>query len=192
MERLRTISWAAFMIFIGALLYGVRDIGKPVLELGAQTYIYIAFIFVLRFKMALDDHFYFGVTVMKRWQSIIGFFVGVVSWFFYIFAGYSLPVLADSYLLLLLAVAISTLWIVVTSINEGFYREQKIWLATNAAYMGGLGFLLWLESLKNDSLQEGAEVFLSNDMSSIVVTSFLLCAVFIDFGLSKSMEHSGN
>ncbi len=112
----------------------------------SPPFLYIGFIFVLRFKMALDDHFYFGVTLMKRWQSVVGLFIGIVSWFIYIFAGYSLSNISDSYLLLLLAMAISTIWIVITGINSGFYKEQKIWLALNAVYMGGLGFLLWSET----------------------------------------------
>ncbi|MDF2178901.1 hypothetical protein P2G88_11635 [Aliiglaciecola sp. CAU 1673] len=192
MDRLRMLSWGAFMIFLGALFYGVRDLGTPILALGAKLYLYLAFIFFLRFKMALDDHFYFGVTAMKRWQSVSGFFVGVLSWFFYIFAGYSLSSIADSYLLLLLAMAVSTLWIVVTAIKDGFYREQKIWLATNAIYMGGLGFLLWSESAAEDTTGEWLESLLRSDVIAVGVLILLLGTAIIDFRLSKSMEHAGH
>jgi hypothetical protein len=87
MERLRSLSWTAFTIFIGALFIGLRDFEKPISELDFNVYLYVSFILILRFKMALDDNFYFSVTKMERWQSQIGLGVGALSWVLFIFAG---------------------------------------------------------------------------------------------------------
>lgn len=190
MERLQAISWIAFSLFIAALVFGIRDIGVPVLEIELRLYAHITFIFVLRFKMALDDHFYFGVTLMKRWQSVLGFAFGIISWFFYIFAAYSLSDISESYILLLIAIGVSTLWIVTTSINEGFYSEQVIWIATNAIYMIGLGFLLWEENTPSYPQLAWVDATVKSELTPIVAITVLLLTVIIDFVRSKSMEHA--
>lgn len=190
MERLQSISWSAFLIFLGALIFGVREIKIPILDIDFQIYVYIIFIFVLRFKMALDNHFYFGVALIKRWQSALGLALGFISWFFYIFAAYSLPDISDSYILLLIAIGVSTLWIVATAINEGFYPEQVIWIATNAIYMVGLGFLLWEENTPSYPDIGWIDTVVRSEFTPIAAIVVLILTVIIDFVRSKSMEHA--
>jgi hypothetical protein len=93
--------------------------------------------------------------------------------------------------LLLWSLAISTFWILVTAIGDGFYREQKIWLATNTAYLAGLGTLLWLDTLKatNDSLPT-EDSFTIIGLATSIVMSLLLVVIIVDFKTSKSIENA--
>ena len=190
MKKLQTVSWLAFTAFVGALFFGIRETNTPILDLEIRTYLYIIFLLILRFKMALDNNFYFGATIMSRWQSVVGLMFGLVSWVLYIFSAYSLSNIADSYLLLLIAIGVSTLWIVVTAINEGFYREQVIWIATNAIYMVVLGFLLWNEDTSSYPKYEWIDKIVTSTITPIVAIAALLLTVLFDFKHSKSMEHA--
>lgn len=190
MEKLQAVSWLAFTIFVGALFFGIREISTPILDLEIRTYLYIFFLLILRFKIALDDHFYFGVTLMRRWQSIFGLILGLFSWVLYIFSAYSLNGIADSYLLLLIAIGVSTMWIVATAFNSGFYKEQVIWIATNAIYMVILGFLLWNEGASSYPEQGWIDKMVKSDVTPIVALVVLLLTVLIDFKRSRSMEHA--
>lgn len=190
MEKLQTTSWAAFMLFVGAIVFGFRDMQEPFLDIASKYYLYAAFLLVLRFKFALDDHYYFGITLMKRWQARTGLAIGVVSWFCFIFSAYSLKELPESYLLFLTAIGTSTLWIVVVAIREGFYPEQLIWVGTNATYMMGTGFLLWEEQTNWTSSIGFINEIVRNEYTPIVVISLMLIVVMFDFARGKSMDHA--
>lgn len=190
MPKIQTLSWFAFTAFTGALLLGFRQFGTPLLDIELHYFLYAGFLFALRLKMALDDHFYFAVAQLKRTQAKIGFSFGIISWFLLIFSAYSLPSLPDSYLLFLLSMGISTLWIIVVAIKEGFYTEQKYWLAANAAYMMITGLLLWLTQATPEDSSPWLNSVLQFEWTSSILTVVLFVIVLIDYGYSKSLEHA--
>lgn len=190
MPKIQALSWFAFTAFAGAILLGFRQFGIPFLEIELHYFLYAGFLFALRLKMALDDHFYFAVAQLKRTQAKIGFALGVISWFLLIFSAYSLPSLPDSYLLFLLSMGISTLWIIVVAIKEGFYKEQKYWLAANAAYMMVTGLLLWESKATTDYSLPWLNFILQFEWTPSILIVVLLVIVLIDYGYSKSLEHA--
>ncbi|MBO9491983.1 hypothetical protein J7384_16605 [Endozoicomonas sp. G2_1] len=191
MEKLISLSWTAFTIFIGALFFGLRDFDKSISDLDFNVYLYVVFIFLLRFKIALDDNFYFSITEMQRWQSLCGLAIALLTWFLFVFAGYYLSTFSDSIFLLLWSLALSTFWILVIAIGDGFYSEQKVWLATNTCYITGLSTLLWLPSLSEVSETSQHQVALTTiDVATSFVLTVLIVITIIDFKYSKSIQNA--
>lgn len=190
MEKLQSISWLAFTLVVAAIVFGFRGMEKSVFDIGITHYAYAVFLIGLRFKLALDDHFYFGVTKMERWQSISGLVIAMVSWFFFIFSAYAISQLPESYLLFLVAVGVSTLWIIVVSINSGFYREQQIWIATNALYMIGAGFLLWESKTPYYPSSTWVDAIVRFEYTPILTIILMIVIVIVDFRNSKSLDHA--
>jgi hypothetical protein len=71
---------------------------------------------------------------------------GVASWVLIVLSALSIANLDNAYLFLLLAIAVSTLWIVAEAFRVGAYSVQNIWVGKNAIYMAILAFLIWLTS----------------------------------------------
>ena len=92
----------------------------------------------------LDDAVEFGHEV--------GFFVGVSSWILWTLSAWAIPAIQTAYFLAGLAISVSTLWIVVAALRKGgAYREQYIWIATNAAFV----MLLWAAYRRNTLQADG-------------------------------------
>ncbi len=122
-----------------ALAAGLLKIAIPVHERPLTLWLFIAFFGLLRCKIFLDDHKYFGATETRNPHFKVGFLVGVASWFFWVLGGYSVSALNEAYFLVGVAISISTLWIIVVALRRGAYREQYFWIASNAAFV----VLLW-------------------------------------------------
>lgn len=130
---------------LGALLTGLHE-AAPVwwTAESLNLTLFSAFFFLLRLKFYMDDSVYFrSLAEFRSWHFAIGFSVGLLSWALMAVAAASVKDIHNAYLLLLLAVAASTVWIVVDAIRSGAYQEQFVWFATNASYTAGLGFLIW-------------------------------------------------
>jgi hypothetical protein len=191
MPLIQALSWSAFTLFLGAIFLGFRDINESLWDINAQYYTYAAFILTLRFKIALDDHFYFGVSKFDRWPSILGFVFGSISWILFIFSAYTIPKLPDSYLLLLIAIGFSLIWIVVVSLRgEGFYKEQVFWLITNGLYMMGLGILIWESKTEKFPNILFIDTIVKFSYTPIIITCILFLVLIIDFVYSDSFSNA--
>jgi hypothetical protein len=102
--------------------------------------------------MCLDDHKYFGIAKTKSKPFKVGFFVGVSSWILWALSAWAIPEIQSAYFFAGLAITVSTLWIVVAALRKGgAYREQYIWIATNAAFV----MLLWAACRRNTLQTDG-------------------------------------
>ena len=137
-------------------------------------WLFVAFFLLIRLKIFLDDHKYFGTTETKNVHFKIGFVVGVLSWFFWAFGGWSVPELQDAYFLVGVAISVSTVWIVAVALRTGAYREQYIWIGTNALFV----LFLWIAYRRNQP--EG-------DLITWTVFGVGLLLVSFDFVFSKSV-----
>jgi hypothetical protein len=98
--------------------------------------------------------------------------------------------LPDSYLLLLFAVGVSTLWIVVVAIREGFWWEQWYWLATNAVYMMGVAFLIWESQTGSRPDSPWIDAIVQFEWTPEITVSVLCLVVLLDFKCSSSLDHA--
>ena len=192
MPILQTLSWGFFTITVGAIFFALRQVNTNFLDIPLHIILYAAFLFALRFKIALDDHFYFGVTKMRRWQSVFGLMIGLLSWTLIIFSAFSINNFADSLLLLIMAIGLSTLWILVIAIREGFFWEHNIWLATNAIYMVGAAFLLWDIQAQDHPHVAWIEYVVKQESTPIIVLVIMILTLLVDFWRSKSITHAQN
>jgi hypothetical protein len=131
--------------FIAALLAGVTRSQVPLQDRSASFMLFGVFLCLIRLKIFFDDHKYFQTARTKNAHFKIGFVVGVSSWILWGFAALSVSSLQDSYFLAGAAILLSSIWIAVVAIRSGAYREQYIWMATNASYV----LLLWTLHRRN-------------------------------------------
>jgi len=192
MPKIQNLSWFAFTALVGAIVLAFRQFDRPILQVELHYFLYAGFLFTLRLKMALDDHFYFGVSKLQRVQSKIGFVFAIISWFLLIFSAYNLTLLSDSYILFLLAMGVSTFWILVVACREGFYKEQKYWLFTNVVYIMGAGFLLWASTATPDYAFSWINAFIVFKWTQSIMVGLLYIVVFVDYSYSNSFEHAQN
>jgi hypothetical protein len=123
----------------------------------------------------MDDHKYFGSARTKNNSFKIGFLVGALSWMVWGLACWSIPNPQTSYYLAGLAISVSTIWIVVVALKRGSgYREQYVWIATNAVFV----MLLWEVHRRQSP---------SGDWITWVATSALVVLVLVDLSVSKSV-----
>ncbi len=191
MRQLQALSWFAFTAFLGAVILGFRLFERSLFEIDLRYYMFAVFLVMLRFKLALDDHFYFGVTRLRRLQSQLGLMFAGASWFLFIFSAYNLRTLGEAYLLCIFSIGISTVWIVVVAIREGFYREQIIWLITNAVYLMLIALLLWIEKTPRFPAAATVDAVLAFAYTPEIVIGVLIATAVVDIGLSKSFENAG-
>ncbi|MBL4740621.1 MAG: hypothetical protein JKY12_06480 [Sneathiella sp.] len=190
MPKLQALSWFAFTAFVGAVLLGFRNMSLPLGDIDLIYYVYGAFLFALRFKFALDDHFYFGVAALKRWQSVLGFVFSLISWFIFVFSGYALPNLPESYLLLLVTIGISTIWIAIVVFKEGFYKEQIYWIGTNPFYMIGVGFLIWEANTQTFPKLRFVDQIVQFEYTPTIVVVILSIGLIWDYWKSDSLSNA--
>ena len=126
-----------FGLTMAALLSGLAKIPTPVTERPLTLWLFAGFFFLLRLKMFLDDHKYFGNMRTKNVHLELGFLVGAVSWILWGMSAWSIGVLQSAYFFpTWCAIAIiPTIWIIVVALRLGAYREQYIWIVTNVSFV---------------------------------------------------------
>jgi hypothetical protein len=140
MNLYQSLNLALFVGAVVALIGGLAKISTAITERPLTLWLFVAFFALLRLKMFLDDHKYFGNAKTNKVHFKIGFIIGFVSWLLWVYGAWSVPVLPDAYFLVGVAITASTIWIVVTALRIGAYREQYIWIATNALFV----LMLWI------------------------------------------------
>jgi hypothetical protein len=157
-----------------ALLAGLAKIPAPIRQRPLTLWLFVAFFFLLRLKMCLDDHKYYASPETKNVHFKIGFMVGVLSWVLWVLAAWSVSVLLDAYFLVGVAVTISTLWIITVAVRQGAYKEQYFWMGTNALFV----LLLWIVYRRNIS---------DPDWMTWASLGAAIVLVIVDFVVSKSI-----
>jgi hypothetical protein len=152
MNLFQSLNVAFFGLTLAAVFGGLNKLQSPLDKTPVTLWIFVAFLLLLRLKMCLDDHKYFGVAGTKSTSFKVGFFVGVSSWILWTLSAWAIPAIQTAYFLAGLAISVSTLWIVVAALRKGgAYREQYIWIATNAAFV----MLLWAAYRRNTLQADG-------------------------------------
>ena len=175
MNLYQSLNVAFFGLTLAAVFGGLNKLQSPIGEIPVALWIFVAFLLLLRLKMCLDDHKYFGTAKTRTTPFKVGFIVGVASWILWTLSAWAIPVIQTAYFFAGLAITVSTLWIVVTALRKGgAYREQYIWIATNAAFV----LLLWA-AYRRDTLQK--------DEVTWGVLSAAVLLVIADMIFSKSV-----
>ncbi len=174
MNVFQALNNAVFVGTLAALLGGLAKMPAPITDRPLTLWLFVAFLFLIRLKIFLDDHKYFSSTETKNPHFKIGFIVGVVSWFFWAFGAWSVTQLQDAYFLVGIAISISTLWIVAVALRAGAYREQYVWIGTNSLFV----VLLWVVYRRN--MPEG-------DWVTWIILGLTVMVGIADFALSKSV-----
>lgn len=167
-----------FVATMAALLSGLSKVPLAVSEYPATLWLFLAFFFMLRLKMCFDDHQYFDKPYTKNVNFKIGLITGLVSWLFWGMGAWAIKDLTNAYFSVGVAITVSTLWVVAVAIRGrragGVYRQQYIWLATNALYV----LLLWIAARRNQPV---------GDWATWTVLSIALAIVVIDLVFSRSV-----
>jgi hypothetical protein len=176
----QSLNAGIFIATLGALFAGLFKVPTPIHERPISQWLYLAFFILLRFKICLDDHKYFGSTPTRNRHFKVGFFVGFLSWALWILAAYNVYILNESYFVLGWAIGVSTIWIVAVALREGGYEEQYYWMATNAVFV----LLLWTLYRLSPAHPD--------DWVTWSITGFGILLVLIDFVCSSSMPELEN
>jgi hypothetical protein len=92
-----------------------------------STYLFLVFFVFFRFKVFLDDAFFFETKANFRSKRFnIGFTLAIVSWGLMIYAVFCIPTLHTAYLLTLTAIGVSAIWIVAEGSQDRFYRTDYL------------------------------------------------------------------
>lgn len=180
MNIFQSLNVGVFGLTIAALFGGVNRYPGSIGGLPRSLWLFVSFIFLLRLKMCMDDHKYFGFAKTKSPTFKAGFLLGFISWMFWGLAAWALPNPQTSYFLAGMAISVSTLWIVVAMARRGqAYDEQYWWIATNVIFV----MLLW--ELHRRHTPQG-------DWITWVALSALVILVITDLALSKSIPELEN
>jgi len=174
MNMFQSLNVALFGGTFLALLAGLAKIPTSLRQRPLTLWLFVAFFTLLRFKMFLDDHKYFGRTKTKNTHFKIGFIVGFVSWVFWAFGAWSVQTLRDAYFFVGVAILIATFWIIIVAVRKRPYREQYIWLATNTLF----ALILWFVYRRNIS---------EADWITWAALGLAIGVVLIDLVFSKSV-----
>ncbi len=175
MNFYQSFNVAIFCLTLTAVFNGVNKRPGPIEKTPVTIWIFVAFVVLLRLKMCLDDHKYFGVAATTSKQFKVGFLVGAASWIFWILSAWAIPSIQSAYFFAGLAITISSFWIVVTALRAGgAYREQYIWIATNAVFV----ILLWAAYRRNS---------IEKDAVTWGVLGAALLFVIVDMVFSRSI-----
>jgi hypothetical protein len=164
---------------IGTAVAGLYPVTPEFSETFVRICLFSIFFIFLRLKMFLDDHVYFeSKATFDSGHFRIGIVLAILSWVLMAVAAFHITSLHSSAFLLLLALAVSTLWVVADALRTGAYREQYFWIAGNALYMAGLAFLLWWSPTNDRSI----------DWRTVMI--FVLLGVLLtDWILSKPWQN---
>jgi hypothetical protein len=179
MNFFQSLNIGIFGLTLAAVFGGLNKLQNPLDQTPATIWMFVAFVILLRLKMCLDDHKYFGSADRKTLGFKIGFFIGVASWIMWILSAWMISDLRAAYYLAGIAIAVSLIWIVVSALRSGgLYREQYFWLCSNAAYI----ILLWAAYIRDTVQKDG--------VTWGVLTAALALAV-VDILFSKSVHETG-
>ena len=159
---------------IGALVTGLAKIPLPIRDWPLTLALFAVFFLLLRLKMYLDDYKYFSTVDTKSTNFKVGFVVGMISWVFWGLGALSVQDLQEAYFRVGIAITVSTIWIIVDALRKGAYREQYIWLGTNATFV----LLLWALYRRNMPM---------GDWQTWLFLVIALLLVGCDFVFSKSI-----
>ena len=140
MNLKQVINLSFLGINISAVLIGVMRIETSAAQAPLEMWLFISMFVFLRFKFFLDDHEYFSKPNQDHNHFAIGFVLAIASWLLWAISGYHVPDLESAYLLLGIALTISTFWIVVVGLRDGAYKNQYLWFGCNAVYV----IVLWM------------------------------------------------
>jgi hypothetical protein len=174
MNIFQSLNITIFGFTVVAILWGIANLNMPLGDISTATWLFLCFYLLLRLKTFFDDHKYFGSSQTSAVHFKLGVLAGFASWILWALSGYNIGNLQNAYFFIMLALAVSTFWIVVVAIRAGAYKEQYYWLGTNALYL-----ILLLIMFKRN-LPKGDWVTWGLSALGIII-------VFIDFFISKSI-----
>ena len=157
-----------------ALIAGLFRDQTPFEQRPLTLWLFVAFFFLLRMKIFMDDQQYFGKTETKSPHFKIGIIIGPLSWLAWVAAAWSISNLRDCYFLVGVAIGISILTIVVVALRKGVYKEQYFWIATNTVFI----LLLWGLYRRNMP---------TNDIMTWALLGLAIALVVVNFLFSKSV-----
>jgi len=171
----QAINNAMFVGTLVGLISALSRTSGTLSEKPLSLWLFSLFFFLLRLKIFLDDHQYFGGTQTKNRRFKVGFVVGALSWAAWIFAGLSLSNLSDAYLLTILALLISIIWIAIAMFMRNTNnRKQVWWLIGNALYL----CFLWVAYYRNMP---------SGDTTTWAVLGLAILVALLDMIFSSSI-----
>jgi len=181
-ERHHQIHRAFAAINLGMVFAGLAFRDTPI----DLNVILLAVLFIMiRAKFWFDDEAYLEDVGSGKLPGGLSFSFGmllaVLSWIAWCFAGFYIKDVETSALILVVAFALSTFWIVASMVMRGAYAEQIPWLFFNCLY--GLGFTLiyWRGRLWNP---------FHNQQSAFTTSVLVLLLVLflIDLGVTRILE----
>lgn len=161
--------------FFGTLKFGS-------FENNLNTIILLVFLITLRAKFWYDDEQYFKdmEKVEKDKGFYFGYILGIFSWVIWCFASISIRNIQLSALFMSIVIFISFVWIVVTLIKEGAYREQVPWLFFNFLYISCFLLLAFRDKINIFSMNVNA-------FSSFVLIVMFIILLF-DISVTRILE----
>jgi hypothetical protein len=96
---------------------------------------FAAFFILFRVKMFLDDLAYLKKGNKRDFWFKLGFLVGIASWFFWLLSALKVEYLASALKFGLVAVFLSTFWVLIEGVRERFRSLHTFWLGVNVFYL---------------------------------------------------------
>ncbi|MBD3628193.1 hypothetical protein [Cyclobacterium sp.] len=172
-----------FSVFIGALLFGAKDINN-IEHLSPKIVLFLIFVFSLRLKIYLDDTEFLGSSEStSRKDFKIGYITSIISWILFCVVGYCIwnPSLLWAITFLIISIVFITIWTVFAAFIVNPKNENaKKWFWFNLTYMIFL-ILLYLTI----TFESNFEIL--NILQYVILFSLIFTAGF-DFKKSKSIH----
>jgi hypothetical protein len=184
MNRVQILHRAIAAGNLAVVLSGLGLGGKTDITLNVLLLLFIEM--MIRIKFWVDDEQYFDDVREGKLPGGLPYQLGiglaVLSWLVWYLAGFFIKDVELSSLVMVLVMALSTLWIVAAAIKEKTYAEQVPWLFFNAFY--ALGFLLLsFRSGRWNPFESHVEGF----TSSVIVG--LIVVFLFDLIATRIIEH---
>lgn len=139
MNPFQSLNLAIFAGTIAALLAALARINTPLGDRPVVLWLFVAFMFVFRLKLFLDDHKHFESADTAKKQFKVGLILGVASWLFWGLSATFAPNLRDAYGFAIVALVLSTSWIVVANLPLNYGKKDIRWAVSNALLLGAFG-----------------------------------------------------
>lgn len=104
--------------------------------------IFAAFFVLFRVKMFLDDLAFLKTPGSQDVWFKTGFLIGLASWFFWLLSALHVDRLGSALKLALVAVSLSTLWVLIEGVRARFRGRHTLWLGVNVFYLASGGIAL--------------------------------------------------
>jgi hypothetical protein len=158
-----------------SIIYGLTQLRTSIIETDKITLAFALFFILLRLKIYLDDRKYLKKENTNSVHFAIGFIFSLFAMLLWIYSGYKITDLADSYFTLGIAMICLTIQIIIVALRAGAYKEQYYWLISNLVY---ISLLFTLQRYNSDE---------SRIITLIILISSNVVLV-IDFVLSRSLS----